>query len=524
MPFQGEEFDSFWDLSSMLKNKHKQKKKEEPAPAIECTKEVVSSVSASSSDAKKTSIALELPRSSTKLIKEYKPSHSPFLLKVRLYRNDSKYSFYSSFREDALRYFNQTVEPMSPVPYFSYIPQYSQMTRPQLNFYFYFRQMARQGEFISCDLTYFWLYIYEIINLPDKVQPSEGIKLMCKAWAAFRDRHPKIDKYMTVWLADYCLVNELACPTEYLGRFLPAILEHAGFKEFYLGHALHHDIFGVHTLLSLVSSYQWQKSKFLLSLGEKDRNQLLLSLAEVVKRIYEDPALFSMDENVSVMSRDAYSGSLCGQNIKCKIEVLYHKIENVGKISDVVTAALKYAENKLRILHGQKSRLTVGESLLTEHRQLIDAYFEDLMPKATPKVVVAPKAEYEKQYDAASEAVSFSKALDIENNSWENTRKLVEDTEEDTQPTETFDEPILKSTQDDVNFGGQTSVDAQRELLVALLERETIPFDFETVALCEEINNMFLSEIGDVVITITETECTLIEDYREEIETWLQTK
>ena len=81
--------------------------------------------------------------------------------------------------EDALRHFDKTSACSTPVAYFSYIPQYAQMSRSQLEFYFYFREKARVGEFIPCDVTYFWLFIYEIINLPDKIPPKEPSILIC---------------------------------------------------------------------------------------------------------------------------------------------------------------------------------------------------------------------------------------------------------------------------------------------------------------------------------------------------------
>lgn len=512
-----EEFDSFWDLSSMIHSKKKTVSKavEPEKPVSVEVKSDATQPRPTSGDRKLTSIG-----QNTKLLTHYVPKHSPFLSEVRLYRVEARYSFYSSFREDALRHFDKTSSCSTPIAYFSYIPQYAQMSRAQLEFYFYFREKAREGFFIPCDVTYFWLFIYEIINLPDKIPPQEGVKHMCLAWAAFRDKHPKIDKYMTVWLADYCLVNALPCPIEYIGKFLPAILEHAGFKEFYLGRAMESNIFGVHTLLSLVSTYQWQKSKFILSLEEKERFHILSALVPVVKKVYEDPTLFNMDESVSTMTRDAYSGSLCGQNIKCRIEVVYHRIGHISKLNDAMTAAVKYAENKMRIIHGQKSRLSVGDGLLIQHKLLIDAYFDALAPKAKPKTVQIPQAEYEKQYDATVESVSFAKALSIENNSWENTRKLVDDIDEIVE----VDVPFFEC-KEHVFGESQGSDDAERakkDLLLMLLDKGSIPFDFETVALCEEINGFFLEEIGDVVISITETECSLIEDYREEIEAWLK--
>ena len=400
------------------------------------------------------------------------------------------------------------------------------MSKAQLNFYFYFRAQAKEGNFIPCDVTYFWLYIYEIINLPDKIAPQIGVKQMCQAWAAFRDKHPKIDKYMTVWLADYCLVNQIPCPTEHIVKFLPIILEHAGFKEFYLGHAKENSIYGVHTLLSLLSTYPWQKSKFLLSLKEPERRHLLLALIEVIKEVYQDSTLMQTAESISIMERDAYSGSLCGHNIKCRIVASYRALNPTGKLSDALTCAVKYAENKMRAMHGQKSRLTVGELLLPHHKSIIDAYFEQFVPKVQAKALTKKvvRAEYEKQYDAEEVGISMATALSIEDDSWESTRKLIEDTDAVAEETAQTLSAVLHTVEAPAVSQNNSIESLKKQTLLTLLEKGSIPCSFETVTICEEINNIFMDEMGDIVIVITETECQLIEDYREEIETWLKIK
>ena len=516
----GDEFDSFWNLASIISEK-KKKPKEEPQAHEEIEEkpqeqivltEITDDTPPSSRD--EGSTLTHSHRLGEKLIHSYTPKGASLIKEVRLYKRENKYSFYSSFREDALRYIEYPSQPAEPVPFFSYIPQYSQMTPSQLGFYFYFRDKANAGEFLPADISYFWLYIYEIINLPDVIEASLGVKRMCQAWGAFRSKNPKIDKYMTVWLADYCLVNGCPCPFEDIAPFLPAILEHAGFKEFYLGHAVEMNAYGVHTLLSLASSYDWMKSKFVLGLSGEDKNHILYALVPVVKSIYNSVSVYGQEERI--FTREAYSGSLCGHNIKCRIEAIYHSFSHSPKLTDAITVALKYAENQMRILHKQKSRLTVGESLSEEHKAMIDAYFAPLFGARDQRERKSHAPAYERLYDAEEAEVSLTSALAIENASWENTRRLVEEeqTEEVAVPIEEQAQSSEDTSQNDTSVA----------FLTMLLSQGTVPADFETVSLCESINDMFLEELGDIVIEIGEDGCTLIEDYREDIITWLKTK
>ena len=84
------------------------------------------------------------------------------------------FEFYTKFCKDAARYFSLTHEPCEYVYFFSYMPQYDQMTVSQMSYYLYWRDEVRKGNYIKTDINYLFLYIYEIINLPEKLHPSEG--------------------------------------------------------------------------------------------------------------------------------------------------------------------------------------------------------------------------------------------------------------------------------------------------------------------------------------------------------------
>ena len=500
-------FDDFWDLASMMPKKKK--------PILSKTQSSTITFADIRVDEKAQeapSVSLPPPKKQAAPAIEYTPV-SPFIESVRLYAKPKGYSFYSNFVDDARHYFGRIGAPCDHVPYFSYIPQYAQMTKEQKSFYFYFRSCAQAGEFIPCDVTYVWLYIYEIINLPDLILPSEGVISLCRLWKAYRAQNPKMDKYMTVWLADYCLVHKLPCPYEWIKDFLPAIMENAGFKEFYLGRASEMNEYGVHTLLSLLSTYDIEKSRFIKNLDAQSKGKMLCALVPVLKRHLSKEREAFKNESLSVLTRDAFTGSLCAQNVKYRIEVTYRSFSHSESLSVSVTAALKYAENKMRILAKQKSRVAVS-SLDPEDGALIDAYFDRIAPKTAPKKQVP---EYEKLYDAESQGISFADAKAIESASWENTKLLTVE-EEIEQPATAA--PAVQETKE------QTSMftKEESELLKKLLERDLRSPAFDTVALAEAINEKTTEEMGDVVIELSEDALCLREDYREDIEIWLKNK
>lgn len=89
-----------------------------------------------------------------------------------------------------------------------YFPTYQMMSYEQLRTYFTWRSRVRRGDIRRTDLSYVFLYIYELINNIGVSDGEDGLnKLLC-IWKAFRKYTKMMDKYMAVWVRDYYVLNE----------------------------------------------------------------------------------------------------------------------------------------------------------------------------------------------------------------------------------------------------------------------------------------------------------------------------
>ncbi|WP_052759674.1 TerB N-terminal domain-containing protein [Paenibacillus sp. DMB20] len=96
------------------------------------------------------------------------------------------------------------VEPEAPfVPFKSYWPTYDHMSSAQVKWYFYWREEVRSGRYPDTDLSYLFLYVYELINGIGWTYPEQGWQLMNGVRNAYRERYSKIDAYMREWLFDF---------------------------------------------------------------------------------------------------------------------------------------------------------------------------------------------------------------------------------------------------------------------------------------------------------------------------------
>lgn len=527
MPFDK---DDFWDVEKLLP-----KKKSTLSPFSTKEKTVEYNISG---EEKKADTDTMLTSISNEQTKEEKGADvyvfdEGFIKKVTIKRFVDKYDFYGNFRKAALVYYDFKTSKCEFVPFFSYMPQYTQFTPQQKNFYFYWRDSVRRGKYIKTDYSYFYLYIYEILNLPDKISAKDGLSMLTTLWKAYRKDLPNIDSNMSLWVQDYCLVYNLPCPMNEIGEFIFDVIGAAEFKEFYLCNASSMGIDGISALVAYLSDYDWRKCKYA---GGDNREvyskHLLGAMGLLIGKLWQSGQLFGTDCDVARLSRSAFRNSLCTHSVKCRLEIEYIPLAKAELVRNSFTSALKYTENKLRALLGVKSRLAIKD-LPDEYRAIIDTYFKDVFAKAQREHEKASMPEYEKLYDAESGELSFAGADEIERASWTTTARLIVEEDKDI-----MDEPQKSPIQqvdssDNENSSNDNSESyglSEEEILFIRYIKDANALGIKDVtskigivpnAIVEKINEAFCDGFGDVIIEGEDPEFNIIEDYEDDIEEWL---
>ena len=375
---------------------------------------------------------------------EYKPD-GVLLHRVRVYGWQAGYHYFDGFVEDALRFHAQkppkTAEKTS---FFSYFPQYAQLSHRAEAWYLYWREFVRQGRYLDTDYAYILLYLFELINLP-VTSPAQGRDrrdAMAKVWMAYRRPYPQLDHYMCEWLCDYCLIHDLTAPVDLLAPALDAIIGEARLKEFYLSAAVRlpegEGQSAAETALATASilmrhccQYDYRKSKF--AQGEHKKlfdSTIPAAVAHVLPLLLGGgkngrPAVTMLD---STVTRDAFVGGLCSYRNKRRIEVEYTSFSRSHELRFLMGDMVKHVENRLRSWIGVRSRLSVM-ALPTPLRDGLDEYLAPLEPPKSAVPVKKKEVErpaYEALYDLPRKALSSADAAAIEAESWETTRILVE--------------------------------------------------------------------------------------------------
>ncbi len=442
-----ENIDAFWDIEDLIPQRPK-KNIIKPAHTDTSAEEIVltSSREKDGEPIPARTHGLAQKEEKLKVIREYSPADS-LIRNVRILPWPTEFAFYTKFRKDALRYFELTHEPCEYAYFFSYMPQYEQMTISQMSYYLYWRAEARKENFLKTDINYLFLYVYEIINLPEKIPACEGALHLTRLWKTYRREFLYLDKYLGEWLCDYCLIHGVSPDWEVLKEFSGEIAGKVSIPEFYMKDGLLS-----RGLIFSVSSYDYTGSKYYEQYAaEYDRHIPAAVEAAVNCIIMKDPEAFGIIPVKTV--RDSYSGALASHKAKYKIEISRLAIRRSASkgesdLKQIFGGLIKLAENRIRLHFGIKSRFS-PTGIDSRLKDKIKAYFDAVYPDQSSK---KSKKTEEDAYMALYEPkqtgkADIARALAIEEQAWETAELLSteEDKEELSLELPEIAEPPLKA-------------------------------------------------------------------------------
>ena len=564
-----DELDAFWDIDGLLPAKKPAVQRR--AGATDAVEIEVSSATTpkDSSDAKlnlqnlpKKPVGRGLaPAADPVPEKEYEPVGG-LVHRVSIYPWKSGYTYYEKFCRDG-EYLRRIKGKEAPhVGFFSYMPQYGQMTKAQLAYYLWWREnIIQSGTYLPADYSYILLNIYELINLPED-DPIKVRDALCRLWVAYKKDTPRLDRYFAEWICDYCLLHGLPAPVEQLAPIWDDVLAAATLKEFYLDSGDGRTASYVRALLAYCCQYDYRKSKFATGESKALYDEIIPGvLCYLLEQNGEGAKLLRGKGNMqdSVISRDSYVAALCSHRIKKRIEVRYCSVSRSHELRMAVTDMVKYTENRIRAHMGVKSRLGVGVLSDAVKREM-DAYLDEIVPR-----IKNPEREqvaaYEKLYDLPATPLDLSRSAQIEQASWETTKLLVEAFEEPNvgaiheSPAESTnieranpDSPLQSAVVPDSPHHDSPAVfdtfkranqisappkysplqDALAPYLpfIAAVAAEDVSAQMQAAralgkmldAVADEVNGIAADVFGDVILEDADRGYAIIEDYREQLE------
>lgn len=291
-------------------------------------------------------------------------------------------------------------------------------------------------------------------------------------------------------------------------------------------------------VLLFCNNYDYTKSKFFTPESAPEYHRVLRGAVGVTLEYLRkrDGNVLTGTEGVSTISRDTFTGAICSYRFKRHIEVDYTSFSHTHELRYIISDVLKYAENALRTARGIKSKLTIY-AVEVSLREELDAYLATALPPKAARVREKKEEEipaYERRYDLPVSAPSLARAAEIEAESWQTTKRLVEafGGEEIIDPPDnatSFSSPNTTAAADadvteDVGEGlaaalGElcefvrlaASGDADAQRAYARARGKMLD------AIVDEINTVTGDILGDIILEEADGAFTVIEDYMDQL-------
>ena len=368
------------------------------------------------------------------ILKEYL-SKKPFIKTVRLCsdkENDSIFIEDNLFLRERRALLERTVDKEPPyAPYFSYSPRYSQLNRQQLNYYLWWRQNLRNGVYLKADSAYVILFAYEVASSGENEDRQAALDSLCRVFVNCCGGDASLKMILRDIICDFSLIHDLTVSVD---SFASAD------RRFFFGSSFNIPEafidFSEENILSIcyaAALYDYRRSKIYT---EQTAGIFKKAIGGALRAIFKDEKAFEFITsfksglyNCVTLEHRPLSRMVNIVNRSVKLEIEYYSLNT---IQDIVTNAVRYSENRLREHLGIKNKLNILY-LNPAVKNAIDAFFDENFPalpvidrrrREAKKAEEQEKNEYDKLYDLPKVEFSPERALKIEEESWETTRKL----------------------------------------------------------------------------------------------------
>lgn len=422
------------------------------------------------------------------VIFEYEPQN-PFIKKVRLLGESEKATVFPTdnlFMRERSALLDRNAAETPFVPFYSYSPRYSQLTKPQLRYYLWWRENVRNGIFIATEASYLMLYAYELAATDADEDVTASLKSLCDIITNYSSKEINFTVRMMIRdiICDYCLIHKISPPSDLLSKIEPQLINRSFLPEVFA-----HNACGMDLSMSL---YDYKKSKFYTD------NKVVFDSAipDAVRAVLDNENAFNAMTSFTkgiygavTSERHPFNRMVNIVNKNVTLEVTYFEISN---LRPAITDMTRYCENKLREHLGIKNKIAIM-SVNPAAKAIIDEFFEQRYP---PRPTIDRRRrdariedevhEYDKLYDIPKAEISPERALEIERESWDTTKILTEAFIEDTVDTDV--------EQDNVS---QPTLEKATEPTISICASSSVPTSVNNTIAKETVYSKFSARIGE---------------------------
>lgn len=390
------------------------------------------------------------------------------------------------FMQDSSNYRYMSHPKTREIPLKAYWTTFQDLNEKQLAWYLYWREQVLNKNYIDVDLSYIFLFVYELINYTFNRNAAFNVSMMVTIYEKYKDRHPELDNYLPRWIADmlYELEEpELAKEWDDEGEEPPKL--YSILKEAYP--------------LDRVSMSTWKeyiKNHSETVYFSENRNKvynIFKAGMGFLEEMYENNSKSLIErwfeEYRDRKVRQLYQGAVVGREIE-DIHIPVIRIRPVESLFDEVTAMLKLSENISREMNGFNRRVKVNEEALTPGiKEKMEEYF---LKKQYSKKEEGKESSIDDGLDSRFKLVNNGDPEDIQGSRIPDPPQITDDEEKEEEVSIVFDDSRINDISQEV--------DQMIELFDSGVEGEAELSDFMEYDDGIDIQG-FIDELSDVEIS-----------------------
>lgn len=243
---------------------------------------------------------------------------------------------------------------------------FNQMSKPQLNWYLYWREKVTNGEYPDTDLSYIYVFVYELINYSFNQHAAFNISMLKRLYDAYNEKYNL--KRLNILIADMLFeAGEIELGKTYYQPtpIVPALYKQLQEKDLDLSRI------SITPWKSYIQNRYFGNSKFY----EPNKNKIYKTFKECVHLLEKHTEEMEGKKLIDVYfetKKEKYSHHLFGGMLHSRDyygNYLEFELDNIYPTKRLYTEMVEYfrlSENVTRLLNGEKRQIKCDESVLPE--------------------------------------------------------------------------------------------------------------------------------------------------------------
>jgi len=267
------------------------------------------------------------------------------------------------FVKESIKYSQKRGTPFEHTPFQAYWPQFTSLNSNQTKWYFYWREQVLNKNNMNTDLSYIFIFVYELLNYSFNDKASFNISMMVRLYENYKESHPKLTHYLEDWIADMLLElgeQELAYEWRKEDDIVPSLYS----RILYYKDSLNK--ISMNTWNAHINGYR--ETKFFMKHKHKIYKKFKESLP-LLKEQYEIKRIDIIErwfeKQTHTYQRNLFGGAVIGRKRK-QVPFSYEEYKIKSTLSSDITNLFRLAENVVRFELGEKREIKVDYDMLPD--------------------------------------------------------------------------------------------------------------------------------------------------------------